>query len=218
MMETYKIMDSTYRMLDAPHRAAVVLLVTGDRCVWLAQRSDTCAVMPNQWECPAGKLEAGEGYEAGALRELKEETGLVVEQKRLVPCGLTRTRGPGAMNVACALFILQLDPNEQPQNTEPHKRKPWLAFDLRGAQLMDSTLGTKILLGILVEDLVLEKISIFDKYFNVVEALMEIEDKVRPEKRCSICAGDGHDYICGVCMERARIFAMVTGIRKRVMS
>ncbi len=39
---------------------------------------------PDHWSFPKGHLELGEGWEAAALREVREETGLIVELLALV--------------------------------------------------------------------------------------------------------------------------------------
>lgn len=138
---------------DAPYKAAVIMLLAADGDVWLALRSASCAVMALQWECPAGKLEEGESYEQGALRELYEETGLRLEPVRLEPCGIVRTRGKGPMDCACALFMAQLREGEKPFDTEPHKRSSWqkMAFP-QDLMDLDCTIGTTMLLEILAED------------------------------------------------------------------
>lgn len=136
-------------VFSTPYRAAVVLLIDASGDVWLAKRSSTSAVLPDQWECPAGKVEIGEGFEAGALREILEETGLEVERERLIQCGIIRTRGSGTMNVACALFLVQLVEGERPQDTEPSKRSPWICGSLDWAREQDCTVGTATLLEIL---------------------------------------------------------------------
>lgn len=45
----------------------------------IAKRSDNDTFLPGIWEIPGGKLEFGEEPSVGALREIKEETGLDVE-------------------------------------------------------------------------------------------------------------------------------------------
>ena len=36
------------------------------------------------WEPPAGRLNSGEGFEDGAVRELYEENGLLVDTRRIL--------------------------------------------------------------------------------------------------------------------------------------
>ena len=58
-------------------------MVTSADRILLCQR----AVEPSRglWTLPAGFLERYESLEAGAVREIREETGVVVDPGRLVP-------------------------------------------------------------------------------------------------------------------------------------
>ena len=57
---------------------AGILPVRGDGRMLLLQRP------AGTWEPPAGRLNAGEGFERGAVRELYEETGLLVEPQLIL--------------------------------------------------------------------------------------------------------------------------------------
>jgi putative (di)nucleoside polyphosphate hydrolase len=59
---------------DLPYRpAAGVMLINADNKVFVAQRLDSTL---EAWQMPQGGLDPGEDPEAGALRELEEETGV----------------------------------------------------------------------------------------------------------------------------------------------
>ena len=61
-------------MRDLPYRpAAGVMLLNAENKVFVAQRIDTTL---EAWQMPQGGLDPGEDAEAGALRELEEETGI----------------------------------------------------------------------------------------------------------------------------------------------
>ena len=61
-------------MSDLPYRpAAGVMLLNAEGKVFVAQRIDTTL---EAWQMPQGGLDPGEDVEAGALRELEEETGI----------------------------------------------------------------------------------------------------------------------------------------------
>ncbi|MEH3106077.1 MAG: RNA pyrophosphohydrolase [Sphingomonas fennica] len=61
-------------MSDLPYRpAAGVMLLNGENKVFVAQRIDTTL---EAWQMPQGGLDPGEEPQAGALRELEEETGI----------------------------------------------------------------------------------------------------------------------------------------------
>ncbi len=59
---------------DKPYRpAAAVMLLNAQGKVFVAQRIDASL---DAWQMPQGGLDKGEDAEAGALRELEEETGI----------------------------------------------------------------------------------------------------------------------------------------------
>jgi putative (di)nucleoside polyphosphate hydrolase len=61
-------------MSDRPYRpAAAVMLLNGENKVFVAQRIDSTL---DAWQMPQGGLDPGEDAQAGALRELEEETGI----------------------------------------------------------------------------------------------------------------------------------------------
>ncbi|QPQ55383.1 RNA pyrophosphohydrolase [Allosphingosinicella flava] len=61
-------------MTDLPYRpAAGVMLLNRESQVFVAQRLDSTL---EAWQMPQGGLDDGEDAEAGALRELEEETGI----------------------------------------------------------------------------------------------------------------------------------------------
>lgn len=65
--------------------AAVVLVGAPDRAMVLVR-----SVGRPIWTPPGGKRDPGEGLRPGAVRELREETGLVVPQEALRPVGYER--------------------------------------------------------------------------------------------------------------------------------
>ena len=63
---------------------AACALVDTDGRVLIAQRP-AGRPMAGLWECPGGKIEAGERPEDTLMRELKEELGIVVDEACLAP-------------------------------------------------------------------------------------------------------------------------------------
>jgi isopentenyl-diphosphate Delta-isomerase len=64
---------------DLLHRAIHVLVFNGRGEVFLQKRSLTKDTAPGLWDSStSGHLDAGEDYDAAAVRELREEIGLVV--------------------------------------------------------------------------------------------------------------------------------------------
>jgi len=72
-----------------PYRpAAAVMLLNSENKVFVAQRLDNAL---DAWQMPQGGLDRGEDPQAGALRELEEETGIkphLVEILAKAPCEL----------------------------------------------------------------------------------------------------------------------------------
>ncbi|MGC9541398.1 NUDIX hydrolase [Streptomyces sp. UG1] len=67
--------------MDIPgdRRLAAAVVMDDQQRVLLVRRSEKERFLPRVWGVPCGKLEPGESPEDGALRELKEETGLLGE-------------------------------------------------------------------------------------------------------------------------------------------
>ncbi len=60
--------------MNLPYRpAAAVMLLNADGNVFVARRIDSTV---DAWQMPQGGLDPGENAQAGALRELEEETGI----------------------------------------------------------------------------------------------------------------------------------------------
>ena len=65
-----------------PYRpAAGVMLLSRDGKVWVGQRLDSTL---EAWQMPQGGLDPGEAPEAGALRELEEETGIARDKVEIL--------------------------------------------------------------------------------------------------------------------------------------
>ncbi|MFD0318035.1 NUDIX hydrolase [Streptomyces flavalbus] len=72
--------------MDTPsdRRLASAVVMDAAGRVLLVRRSERERFLPRVWGVPCGKLEPGESAADGALRELKEETGLLGEVVRKV--------------------------------------------------------------------------------------------------------------------------------------
>lgn len=69
---------------------------------------------------PGGHIEAGETPRVGAIREIKEECGLDIEQDRLEFYCVAQ-RKSGDHEYVAYEFLVKLADNEEPINTEPHE-------------------------------------------------------------------------------------------------
>lgn len=77
------------------HRFGAVAVVDPRGRLLVQERGDDALHEPGRWGYPGGDLEAGEAFRAAAVRELHEETGLVVAPERLESLGVRRFRSEG---------------------------------------------------------------------------------------------------------------------------
>ena len=78
------------------------------------------------WSAPGGRLEYGEDIEVCALRELKEETGLLASVTELGP--YTNDVFPEAMEHFLTVFVVARGIKGVPHNLEPEKCEGWAWF------------------------------------------------------------------------------------------
>lgn len=62
-----------------PHLQIALALIWRGGEVLVAKRPSDAEHLPDVWEFPGGKVEAGESPSAAAMREAREETGLEIE-------------------------------------------------------------------------------------------------------------------------------------------
>lgn len=115
--------------------------------VFLAQRLDRTRPYYLMFAPPGGKVDpvgdaeqgAGNILKQGALRELREETGLVLTSDRLIYVtemdSITSLADLGT-NIPFRVYWFGADLNfdEEPRQTEPHKQGVWIPWTLQGIQ------------------------------------------------------------------------------------
>ncbi len=69
------------------HNEVGIFIINDDGKVLLQKRSANKRFSPNKWGLCAGHVEANESLENAALREIKEEVGLDITSKELIPYG-----------------------------------------------------------------------------------------------------------------------------------
>lgn len=67
---------------ESPRLLVLTLVFAGDRLLLIRRGQPPYA---GAWAPPGGYVEAGESLEGAAVRELQEETGLVLEREQLLP-------------------------------------------------------------------------------------------------------------------------------------
>ena len=79
-------------------------------------------MFPNYWQFAGGKIQDGENPVTGACRELKEETGLTIDESRLEYVG--SIIGDPSTRI-CYVYRVDLNKDEVPQRTEPEAMGEW---------------------------------------------------------------------------------------------
>ena len=85
---------------------AKIIVFDAERHVLLLRRSDTHPVWPLHWDIPGGVVEPGEDPTDGAIRELREETGISTTSDQLNLAQITHSR---THYLNDHLYVLQLD-------------------------------------------------------------------------------------------------------------
>lgn len=111
------------RATSQPHAVVGVgLVVVGpDGRVLLGQAHD------GRWELPGGKVDAGEGFEQAAARELVEETALRVDPEAIRILSVQIDAEAGLTRLTAAAVTTTAD--GVPAVTEPDKIARWQWFD-----------------------------------------------------------------------------------------
>lgn len=78
------------------------------------------------WEPPAGRLSSGEGFEDGAVRELYEETGMLVAPERILATWVGQT--PGGRPLAAVTFAGRAD-GEEVRISDEHLDHRWVTLE-----------------------------------------------------------------------------------------
>ncbi len=116
------------------------VMVLRDGKVLLGQRhvdpekADSLMNGEGTWTMPGGKLDFGESFEGGAVRELREETGIVVQESDLEVISLSNDIVPTAHFVTIGL-LCKFEPGgdiyeQEPQVMEPDEITQWKWFPL----------------------------------------------------------------------------------------
>lgn len=113
-------------MQKAEQRPAVgvgVIVVNQDKEILIGKRKGSHAP---SYSIPGGHLELGESFEQGAIREIKEETGMTIEGPQVicVTNNLKTFEQEGYHSVSVILVARQYQ--GEPQLLEPDKCEGWL--------------------------------------------------------------------------------------------
>lgn len=102
--------------------AAVIVHDVSDKRVLLIQRGPGAPFAPSHFDLPIGKAHTGEPIVSTAVRELREETGLIVEPESLSLTGAIHGAwGAAAPEGFLTLVFATQTWKREPVNAEPHK-------------------------------------------------------------------------------------------------
>jgi 8-oxo-dGTP diphosphatase len=120
--------------------AKAILIDPQEKAVLLLQRGETKR-NSGRWDIPGGGLEPGESAEEALLREIREETGVV-----LGPEAVTELEGFGVDSSRCRkhVFVGHLAAGTELTLTE-HKASEWFPFD-DAAERLEGTIYADALL------------------------------------------------------------------------
>ncbi|MGZ5399751.1 MAG: NUDIX domain-containing protein [Nocardioides sp.] len=126
-------------------RFASVLVVDARGWVLLQERDEHPVIDPEKWGFCGGHLEAGEGYDEGAYRELEEETGLRLAAGALLPVGdFTVFHEHSQTDDSFRLYAVQLDLTDD--DVECHEGRQIVFVDPEEARGLDLTAAARIAL------------------------------------------------------------------------
>jgi 8-oxo-dGTP pyrophosphatase MutT (NUDIX family) len=122
--------------------AAVIVHDKATNRVVLLQRSQNAKFAQGMWDLPVGKSEPGEPITQTAVRELYEETGLVVNPEALKVAHIIHgARGVEAPNGFLTVVFAAHEWCGDPENREPrkHSQVQWTDADAIPEEFVDTT-------------------------------------------------------------------------------
>lgn len=69
------------------HNEVGVFVINNNKEILLEKRSKNKLYSPNKWGLCAGHVDTGESLKIAAIREIKEEIGLIINEEDLIPFG-----------------------------------------------------------------------------------------------------------------------------------
>lgn len=112
------------------------VMILRDGKVLLGQRhpdpvkADSLMNGEGTWTMPGGKLDFGESFEEGAVREVKEEIGVLIQAGDLEVISLSNDIVPTAHFVTVGLLCKNFPKDAEPQVMEPDEITQWQWFPL----------------------------------------------------------------------------------------
>ena len=110
-----------------------VMLIRGGKVLLGLRHSDAAKASSalhgeGTWTMPGGKMEFGESFEAGGVREVAEETGIMLAEENLEVISLANNIVPDAHFVTIGLLCEKF--SGEPKVMEPDEITEWRWFPL----------------------------------------------------------------------------------------
>ena len=90
-------------------------------------KADSAFRSAGEWSLPGGKLEWGESFEEGAIREVKEETGITIHDPQVISVHNCKNQYAHFMTVGLLTHTWE----GEAQVMEPDEMTEWQSFDLK---------------------------------------------------------------------------------------
>lgn len=115
-------------------RVGFGVMILKENRVLLGKRHDAAEKASSEmhgegtWTMPGGKLHFQKTFEGGAVREVKEETGIEIKESDLELISVTNNRVPDAHFLTLGFLINECD--QEPRVMEPDEITEWRWFEL----------------------------------------------------------------------------------------
>ena len=124
-----------------------VILVTKSRKVFVSKRINPKKSMYNYWQNPGGHIEQGETPEQCAIREVHEETGIVINPAKLLKIGYETHNKNGAGFQNCirnvTIYKYELSEIEIPTDLlEPEDFNEWKEISIKRLLFLTPKINT----------------------------------------------------------------------------
>lgn len=118
------------KVIKEPVRVGCTIIVHKQGRVLIGERGEDCEIASGLFAFPGGRMDFGETPERAIVRELFEETGLVIAEKDIRFLRYCNEYFPDQRKHYVSLvFIVELNEGE-PENKEPKKCKEWIWGDI----------------------------------------------------------------------------------------
>lgn len=88
------------------HLATEAWVINSKKEILVQQRSDKCEILPGVWALTTGRVISGETTKQGAVRELKEELGIIIAENE---CELVSTYFKNRLGMIWDIYFVRKD-------------------------------------------------------------------------------------------------------------